>query len=101
MLMYWSLILPLLSGRGTRSAPRAGQPLRTTYAPQGPPPLVVVFRHGRSPGSRVLAQLAFPGRIPVACQRRSPLTVAGAAPDLNLSIRTGFPLSSPSRPEEP
>jgi len=40
------------------------------------------FVSGRSPDSRVLVQLAFPGEPQWLVQRHSPLTVAGAVTDL-------------------
>ena len=50
--------------------------------------------HGRSPGLRVDALCRLPGPAgPVACGRRSPLTVAGAAPALGPDV--GRPLRIP------
>ena len=49
---------------------------------------------GRSPGSRVAARHRLPGIVPVACGTGSPLTVAGAAADLEPAFRTAFPVRS-------
>ena len=52
---------------------------------------------GRSPGSRVAARHRLPGLSQWQCGTGSPLTVAGAAAELERSLRTAFPLRSRAR----
>jgi len=49
---------------------------------------------GRSPGSRVAARHRLPGYPQWLCGTGSPLTVAGAAVDLEREFRTTFPVRS-------
>ena len=64
--------------------------------PEEPPSEERYGAEGRSPGSRVIAMVpAFPAGLRPASDtnwnRRSPLTVAGAAPDSVPKDTTGFP----------
>jgi hypothetical protein len=64
--------------------------------PEEPPSEEHYHAEGRSPGSRVIASVpAFPALLHSASDTkwdfRSPLTVAGAAPDSVLTNATGFP----------
>src|SRR5690242_4819336 len=80
----------------TAFAPALPSPLRKT-APYGRPVHRLGDRAGRSPGSRVVAQLR--PAFPVAqwpSDAGSPLTVAGAAADDRKAPVSAFPLSSPT-----
>src|SRR6185503_2234450 len=82
--------------RRTAFAPALPSPLRKT-APYGRPVHRLGDCAGRSPGSRVVAQLR--PAFPVAqwpSDAGSPLTVAGAAADDRKAPVSAFPLSSPT-----
>ena len=96
--------------KSTPIAPTLTSPLRKR-APYGPPVHRFGDRAGRSPGSRVNAQLrpAFPGsrRSPVAVWTRARRLQLRGQPRIDAhsnepkALEPVFPLSSPERPGEP
>src|SRR5712691_10083871 len=82
----------------TRAAPRGAKapsrvPLDESTGAEAPRPARDRI-NGRSPGSRVAARHRLPGWSQWPCGTGSPLTVAGAAAELEPAFLTAFPVRS-------
>src|SRR6516164_10192249 len=90
------------STNGTRNAPRLDRPGAQKQSTGAEAPRPARDRiDGRSPGSRVVARHRLPGFSQWLCGTGSPLTVAGAAVDLEPQFRTTFPVRSRTRDRRP